>query len=235
MLKLLLVAPIPPPYGGIGNWTLLMQDYLNSDSDIDFLGTISISPPVAVMKGRTLYNRIINQGFLMLKINKELKKIIIEKKPSVIHFTTSGQLAILRDLLLLKTAKKFNIPTVYHIRFGRIADISKRNTFEWKVMKKAIKLATKTISIDEKTYINLLTYFNKNKICYIPNFFDFNSILKIEKEEIGDNKKFKLLFLGWCIKTKGIEELLEAWQKVYHKYPDWELDIVGPYTNNYKQ
>lgn len=171
----------------------------------------------------------------MLKINKELKKLIDERKPSVIHFTTSGQLAIIRDILLLKTAKRFNIPTVYHIRFGRIPDISKKNTLEWILLKKAIKLASKTISIDQNTFLTLLKFFNENKICYIANFFDYTSILNIKKDSVGDNKKFKLLFLGWCIKTKGVEELLDAWGTIYNKYTDWELDIVGPYKENYKQ
>ena len=34
-------------------------------------------------------------------------------------------------------------------------------------------------------------------------------------------------------KTKGIEELLLAWNRITAKYKDWKLKIVGPYKEDY--
>lgn len=42
-----------------------------------------------------------------------------------------------------------------------------------------------------------------------------------------------IMYLGWVIKEKGIEELLEAWEKVYRTRDDWKLRIIGPYEEGY--
>ena len=32
-LKVAMVAPVPPPYGGIGNWVLLLDEYAKNRKD----------------------------------------------------------------------------------------------------------------------------------------------------------------------------------------------------------
>lgn len=230
-LKVMFAAPVPPPYGGIGNWVLLMQRYLIDHPSIELSDIVNTGPKSRTLDGRTFADRVIGQGLEMFRQNRKMKERIAANRPDILHITTSGSMAIVRDLLLLHSAKKLGIPAFYHIRFGRIPIISEKNTLEWKLMHRAVLLSARTIAIDHKTADALRKYFPGGKILEIPNPFDVKQIRVPPKT--ADSKT--ALFVGWCIKTKGIEELLEAWKAVVAEHPDWTLRIIGPGEETYVQ
>ncbi len=229
-MKVILLAPIPPPYGGIGNWTLLISDYAKSKSDIEFVH-INIAPRMRNVDGRSLWSRVVVQGFDMLKQKSELVKCIKKDNADVIHMTTSGQLALIRDNLMLQAAKKRGMPTVYHIRFGRVPEIAEKNTFEWKLIKKAMMRASKVIAIDMSTYNAVREYAPDVNVCCVPNPFDMSKLGHIKT---GKTCK-EIVFVGWVVKTKGIDELTQAWKMLCNEYPDWKLRIIGPCTSEYTE
>ena len=230
-MKVCMVAPVPPPYGGIANWVSLMDEYVEQIEDISFIH-VNTAPKSRSTEGRGLWDRVVVQGFLMFKKNRELKRVLKRDKVDAIHMTTSAQLSIIRDIMLLKTAKKKGIPTVYHLRFGRTPEIAKANTREWKMLHKAMRLASCVVAIDNSTLGAIHKYAPEVTACYIPNPFDLRKIEKIEILPIEEQRK-EIVFVGWVIKTKGVEELLEAWQEAKISCPDWKLRIVGPYNEEY--
>lgn len=231
-ISVCLVAPVPPPYGGIANWYNLVTHYVeNNRINIKFL-TVNIAPSKRTTEGRSLFERVVVSGIEMLRKKKELKEVI-KKRPQVVHFTTSGQLAIVRDILLLQLVKKNKIPTIYHIRFGRTAEIAAKNTIEWKLLKKAIELSSITIAIDKTTEKVLRDRYSAAKVKYIPNPFDEKDIEDVFQRKQRENTNSKIVFLGWVIKTKGIEELLEAWEKIKVKHKLCSLWIIGPASKSY--
>lgn len=227
-LKVAMVAPVPPPYGGIGNWVLLLDEYTKNRNDIQFLH-INTAPVSRGLDGRSLWDRVVTQGFIMFRLRKELENAIRENKVDVVHITTSGQMAIVRDIAMLKLAKKNEIPSVYHIRFGRIPEIAQQNNREWKLLHKAMKIADQVIAIDHKTEKAIHEFAPEVNVCYVPNPFDMGKVSGIQK--VGLSKT--VIFIGWVVKTKGIEELLQAWERVQNRFTDWELKIVGPYSEDY--
>lgn len=229
-MKICMVVPIPPPYGGIANWTKLMDEYVRNVDDVDF-SFVNTAPKKRSTDGRTIWDRVVVQGFEMFKGNRQMKKLLKSEKHDAVHMTTSGQLATIRDIMMLKTARKMGVPTVYHIRFGRVPEIAKNNTGEWKRLKKAMLLADKVMAIDTKTFEAVKEYAPEANVCYVPNPFDMS---KIKDVEVSQKTKKEVVFVGWVIKTKGMEELLCAWQNICEKHPDWTLRIVGPCTEEYK-
>jgi glycosyltransferase involved in cell wall biosynthesis len=129
--------------------------------------------------------------------------------------------------MLIKAANNLRIPVAYHIHFGRIPQMISKNGTMWKMMKKALVLADKTIVIDKCTYDSIRNIIPGIKMQYIPNSIN-TAQMPIAKE----NSEKQITFLGWCVKTKGIEELLAAWNQVSKK-SDWVLNIVGPYEKDY--
>ena len=229
MKKVCLVAPIPPPYGGIANWVVLLSEYLRKQEEIELVH-VNIAPKKRGLDGRTLWDRIVGQGMAMFAQKRELKKAIKEKNVDVIHMTTSGQLATIRDIQMLKIAKRNKIPTVYHIRFGRMAEIAQKNTFEWKLIKRAMRLASMVMAIDNRTYDAIRAHLPNVNACCIPNPFDLD---KVEKNVQTLSNEKEIVYVGWIVKTKGIEELLTAWKNIHALYPEWKLKLVGPYAQEY--
>lgn len=228
-LKVCLIAPIPPPYGGIGNWVLMIKKYVQNRDDVK-LSIISTAPKSRGIDGRKLWERVFIQGFNMIKKLVELRKLIHTNRPDVIHITTSGQLSIIRDIMMLRLAKKKAVTSIYHIRFGRIKEIADGDTVEWKLISKAMRYATTIMAIDRTTYEVICKYIPISKVVYVPNPIDPSNLPKYVKK---NNKKRTVLFLGWVVETKGVEELLTAWSKIYNKFNDWELNIVGPCKSAY--
>lgn len=225
-MKVLLVSPIPPPYGGIANWTAMMLDYVKNTDDT--FETVNIAPKKRSTEGRTLFDRVVVSGFDMLSKRRLLKKKILESKPDVIHMTTSGQLAIFRDILLLKTARKLGVPTVYHIRFGRTAEMAENGSAMWRFFKKAMGLASAVMAIDKKTCEAIKKHVPEADVVLVPNPVNTKKL-----PPVCESTEKQVVFLGWVIKTKGVDELVEAWNTVGEKYPDYKLLVIGQAKTEY--
>lgn len=229
-MKICIVSPIPPPYGGIGNWSLLLKGYFEEQQDLALLH-INISPKDEKLEERSFWNRIAVKGCAMVRQRRCLKRLLITEKVNVMHLTTSGRLALVRDAVFLRVAKKANIPSVYHIHFGRIPQIAKENTVEWRMMKRNMSLTDCVISIDPDTLSAIKEYAPEVKVRYVPNPVDIQKITSQQAVAPKENKE--IVFLGWVAKAKGVEELLSAWDALHQKYPEWQLRIVGACNDAY--
>ena len=225
-IKICFVAPLPPPYGGIANWTRLFTEYLvkNNLADISLVNT---APKGRVTEGRGILKRVFVSGFAMFGIVSEIRDKIRTDKMDCVHIATSGSLAAIRDLMVANLLRKKNVPFIYHIHFGRIPEIIRENTVEWKLIKKVISLSARTIAIDKSTKDDLSDFFGA-KIDYIPNPIDLKS-LPVPSESTEKT----VMYLGWVIKQKGMEELVASWESIQSVAKDWKLQIVGPYKKEY--
>ena len=225
-IKICFVAPLPPPYGGIANWTRVFTEYLvkNNLADISLVNT---APKGRVTEGRGILKRVFVSGFAMIGIVSEIRDKIRTDKMDCVHIATSGSLAAIRDLMVANLLRKKNIPFIYHTHFGRIPEIIGKNTIEWKLLKKVITLSARTITIDKSTNDELSAYFG-GKIDYIPNPIDLKS-LPVPSESTEKT----VMYLGWVIKQKGMEELVASWESIQSVVKDWKLQIVGPYKIEY--
>lgn len=225
-MKIITCAPLPPPNGGIANWYNIVSNKAQ-EKEYTFIN-INTSPRKS-MDSRSIFYRVVIQGFRMLSQRNELSKIIRKNKDAkCCHITTSGQLAIIRDIMFLHLLRTKDVKSVYHIHFGRIPEMSENNTTEWKLMKKAMSLANEIIAIDKKTYDVLCQNFDKSKVNYIPN--PVNKVFG----QISEGSK-NILFLGNVLKAKGVEELLTSFEKLSKEFPDWKLTIAGFCEDDYKK
>lgn len=229
-MKLCMVAPAPPPYGGIANWTNIVKSQIKQHgSEIEF-SFINIAPSVSYIENQNTWEHIWVSGRELLAQGKQLRKEIQKNKPDVIHLTTSGNLSFVRDLLFMKIMKKNSIPCIYHLHFGRVSDIVKQKTMEWNLLRKTVSLASEVIAIDKKTLYCLKENFPETRSVFIPNPVVLSNFPKIDYNAL----KKEVLYVGWVIKEKGIEELIKAWNNVYPKFSDYHLRLIGPYNLEYR-
>lgn len=148
----------------------------------------------------------------------------------VVHLTTSAQLATFRDLAISLTAGLFRLPVVYHLHFGRIPQIAERNSVEWRLLTKTMKRARVVVALDEASAETLKMHFPQKRIEIVPNPIDAASLPSPSK---GRTARKCLLFMGWLLPSKGVEDLLVAWSQVSRE--DWDMVIAGPGAASYQE
>ena len=230
-MKVLFLTCHPKSKGGISTWVRSLQSYDKSKGLIDAEYIYpAYSGNAEATVNRTLFGRVFGGTQLMFRRMCDVQKAVSRNRPDVAHITTSGELAILRDLLLIFYFKRSHIPVVYHIRFGRIPQIRAKKALEWRLLLAAMKKADAIIAIDGNTFRSL----NEEeclhgKLFQVPNLIDASSLP--DTDNVYPEKE--IIYIGWCIKTKGIEELLGAWQKLRKEHRGWSLRLVGPYNEQY--
>jgi len=224
MIKICLVSPLPPPYGGISHWTQLVDGYSKTHPDVS-LRVLDTATRWREVHDLARWKRVIFGGFQLLRDIFRVLVCVVFWRPDVLHLTTSGQLGLIRDLAVVLIGNIFRIPVVYHIRFGRLPDLSLVRNFEWRGFELASKFSSCVIAIDHATFDTVSSCLPKVRVELIPNCFDpsdFSGDIKPSAEG-GENT---VVYLGWVIPTKGIVELIQAWKAV--RSEGWRLVVVGP-------
>ena len=225
--KILLVSPLPPPFGGIGSWSLNVKEYFDKiENGINFKHFDSNkSIRLNRITEKSFLRRIIS-GFLNL-IFQVYSILLIKKdfKPNVIHFVSSGGFGLIRDLILILLFR-YKTKTILHFHFGRIPEMKFKNNLEWKLLLLVVRLSNICIVIDSKSY-NILVMEGFNNLKCLPN------PIKIDLESFVLNKyeENTILFVGHITKNKGVYELAEAFLKLETKS---KLLLIGPYEFNTK-
>lgn len=226
-IHICLISPLPPPFGGISNWTLLIHRIANESGNVR-ISQIDTAPRWRAIEDLSKFKRIMGGSVQFLRDYFRLF-IAIKKKPDVIHQTTSGELSTIQNLIFCLTSRLFRIPFIYHLRFGRIPEIANKKTLEWQLLACVIRNSNAIIAVTPKTAEVIKAFIPNSNIWYIPNPIDLSPI----PENLAAKKSGNTVFyLGWILPTKGIEELVEAWSEVEQK--KWKLLLAGPGNIEYQ-
>jgi glycosyltransferase involved in cell wall biosynthesis len=234
-MNVCLLAPLPPEFdgrnhscGGIGHWTQMILKYAQTCEQVS-LSVIDTTPKWRLIHNFPLWKRVFSGGLNFSVYMTLLIWRLLLGKTDLIHMTTSGNLGVIRDILVILTTKLFRVPVVYHIRFGRLPALARRGGVEWMLLSSAMKLAASVISIDAATFLSIKHQHPHVNLALVPNCINFASLRDIRVG--GRAARRTVLFAGWVIPTKGIEELLIAWSSL--SSVDWSLVIVGPIESSY--
>lgn len=228
-MKIAFVCPTPPPYGGITNWSKMLIAYLENTSK-DQIYVINTSPKSRTADGRTLFDRIFGGLAVAIRASREFKSLLKRDSPDIVHVTTSGGLGLFRDVLVLEIARRAKIPAVYHVHYGKIPQTLASGGFEASLLRASLRLCTTAIAIDRATESSIRDT-GLCEVVYIGNPVDVYKLKDVCRKTRGESKN-TVIFLGWVVETKGIRELMDAWDSVSTAFPDWQLTLVGPYDSN---
>lgn len=226
-MKVLLIAPSPPPAGGIQTVTENLMRYIHNSKNGTNLVLCNTTNTLRPMISEALFVRLYTGIINSLSTYFRVLKIIRKDKPEVIHLASSSSLALLKDFLIVKAANNSMIPVVIHWHFGRIPSLKINKNWEWHLLKYIIRKSTMSIVIDPKSY-DVLKEETLEKVAYVPNPLGID----IEKEAIKRHEdttpRFpgRLVFAGHIIKDKGVFELIEA---CLHISEIREIVLIGPY------
>ncbi|MCE5253298.1 MAG: glycosyltransferase family 4 protein [Actinomycetia bacterium] len=221
-----LVAPKPPPYGGIANWTLLVLKQAECRADTD-IRVVDTAPRWRRIENVSTVTRVVGGGLQLVRDVVRCWRIL-KTHPNVLHLTSSGGLAIVRDLGVVALAHARGIASVYHLRYGRVPKIARDGGVEWRALTRVIRSTEMVLTVDPTTARLLEQRFPDAKIAHIPNGVDFDSLPPVGPVSGART----VLFLGWVIPTKGVEELVQAWKAVGAQ--DVDCLIAGPGSEAYR-
>lgn len=248
-LRLLLVSPKPPPNGGIGRWTVLMLRWLRNQNGVE-LRHVDISPRWRAIDDVGFIKRLAGGGLQGVRDASRVLRQLICFQPDVLHLTTSGSLAALRDVVVLVLARCFHARTVYHIRIGRLPQLVGTSSWEWRLLHRAMRLADKVVVIEQPSELALKSVLPAEKLLRLPNAIDLeglgaegrgqkaegsgrSSAVRGQSSVASASVVHRVLYLGWVIPTKGMRELVEAWSEL--NLSQWELLVAGPGNEAYRK
>lgn len=235
MTKVCLISPIPPPSGGIAQWTCHVLQASILSKDIRFVHISSSQARNNVLSGSVLIKVIGGVGVILRVLPRYFKALL--SGIDVSHLSTSGYIGTVRDLLILLISRIFFNPVVYHLHFGRLPELSSRGGWEWTLLRLCISLSAHVIVLDNHTFACVKDRFPDKGVSLIPNPIDLFSVASEADmasrnfEEVSASNY--VLYLGWLLPTKGIQELLQAWSQVSR--PGFRLVLAGPCLDDYKK
>lgn len=227
-LRICLVAPLPPPYGGIAHWAQMVMRHASMVGGVEMIA-INTAPSWRSIHANGIVVRAVGGALQLLRDCVRITKNLVGRRFDAIHLTTSGHLAAFRDLSVAYLAGCFGVGLVYHIRFGRIPLLAEGRSLEWRLIRMVMRRAAKVILIDAATFEVVRRAEPSVRAVLIPNCIDIDALPQAVNREDGVRTA---LFLGWVVPTKGVGELVEAWKRLNPL--GWRLDIVGPFDDSYR-
>lgn len=227
MKKILFCSPTSS-VGGISQWSNKIINFFNAKID-----NVKIYPCYPEIKDKkttgnlSFISRLKRGIFLYFPFLSLINKEIKSANYDILHISSSGGFGFFRDLMILKIAKKHGIKTVFHFHFGRMPEILSNNTIESKLFKHCAKYIDKFVAIDTPTFNSLIEN-NYSKSYYLPNPLS-EDISSLVNSTLTSPQENLIVYVGHVLKTKGINELVEACKNI----PDIKLRIIGPYEDVY--
>lgn len=221
--RVLLVSPVPPPYGGIARWTRTMMD-MNPETVGAELILINSAHRQQRSDDTTPFARITSGAAQIVRVVVPfLVHTARRGRPDCVHINTSASFGLVRDLLVLVLCRFLGVRSVLHLRFGRTPELlqGRRRGVEVRLLLRALKLASTTISIDGSTHEAVTAVVGPRRSVLIPNFIN-----TADYRPRFERQSRSVLFLGSVTHLKGVDELVAAWDSL--DLEGWTLRLVGP-------
>lgn len=233
-IKVLHVAPLPPPLGGMVTY---IQGLLNSDvfKVIDYkvvrLNYINKERYKGIF--RVIIN-IVNSSVLTIVF---LAKAIYWR-PNIVHIQSNSGFGFFEKSWIALLAKMMGCKTLFHFHGGNLRNFySESSGFVKKMILNCALLNDRIITGSPQMRENwLFIGIPESKIVYIGNAVNLPEI----KEKMP-NENITILFLTRIVLEKGIIELIDAFLSLKLIIPNVQMRIVGaesldaPYVKEYLQ
>ena len=222
-MKVLLVSPFSTKMvGGIINWTKYIVNYHRENGgDVEL--TVLYNKNATQVFGTSNPIRRLFVGLSnYLPIVRHFKEKVVNEQFDVAHICTSGSLGLIRDLMIVKIAKKNGVKTVVHMHFGRVPQILASRGWETVLLKGLLRRTDCVVVMDSFSLKALRERKYKN-IRFVPNPLPTEVQKIIESLGVTKRDSRKILYAGHVLPSKGLKELVKACREIYQV----KLEIIG--------
>ena len=229
-LRILLVAPLPPPPGGIGRWTQGLLQFASDDSAVEIVLVCS-TPRFRSVWNLALTARIFGGLIHGTGLFARFASRLLSERIDVVHITTSCSLGTFRDIALSVFARFLGRPVVLHIRNGRLPAAVTSQNWETTLIKIVCRLAKSVIVLDAASGEALRSLVPGRSVFVVPNPAWKIADAPATPLLAGDPKV--IVFAGWLIPDKGVRELVLACRDILDF--EFRLDLIGPVKEGFRE
>ncbi len=217
-VRVMIVAPVPPPEGGDSTWTVKYLSYCKQhDIDHYHVNTALIGHrrDTTDEKRQVLYELKRTMGIL-----KGIKEGCKSFKPDIVHFNSNcSPFGLIRDAFGARKIYRYGIPYIIHCRCT-VQDQLGSN----RIAKRLFRIMTKGAS---RVFVQ-----NEATKKFVDERFGLCSDIMpncIENESITEKKHIEAVisnavFVGHLRKTKGVRELIAVAKTI----PTITFKLIGP-------
>lgn len=216
-MKAVILAPLPPPAGGIAGWTArMLKAKLKNGWEIRVVDEKVIGKRgVFGKKSRRNYVMEIKRCF---RIWKGLRDELRDKDVKVVHSCIpSIPFAMIRECICAWITKKSGRKFIIHYRCT-VPNTSK-GRISHAILRLLCQKSDMIISLNNQSE-SFLDRITSKPIVTIPNFIEESEI--VSSHRVKDSVK-RVLYVGGIVKDKGVLDLIQ----VAKSFPDIEFRVVG--------
>lgn len=148
----------------------------------------------------------------------------------VAQVATAGGPGFLRDILILRSLRRRNIPSVLSIHMGRLPVVLDSRSCEGFLARMALSTASEITVLDHYSESILRCHLPDLAVSKCPNFIDLSEMNRQAiKEAMAGGIDFDLIHVGAVIPSKGVLELVQACAGI----PGVRLALVGPVERDF--
>ncbi len=216
-MKVVLLAPTPPPAGGIAGWTVrMMNATLKNGWEVKVVDE-------KVVGGREVFGSKQRKSFFIeakrcINIWKQLKEALKDEETAVVHSCIpSRTLSMIREYVCALITKSKKRKFIMHFRCTvPTTTKGKIGNFVLKILCNKCDL----IMVLNNQTIQYLNKITKTPMKLIPNFISASELL--DSHKINDEIK-TVIYVGGVIKTKGAYDALE----IAKEFPEIQFRFIG--------
>ncbi len=216
-MKVAILAPLPPPSGGIASWMArMLKSQLKNGWEVVHVDE-SVSGNRTVWNSKRKFSEEIKRS---RKIWKDLKNALKDPEVKVVHSCIpSSNFGMIREYICARITKKRGRKFIIHYRCTVSAYT--KGKIGYFMLKKLTNLSDLAMVLNSDSKETVEKH-SKTKTLIIPNFVNADTVSKKGEKEISDTVK-TALFVGGVLPQKGCNQILDAAKH----FPDINFRLIG--------
>lgn len=216
-MKVVLLAPTPPPIGGIAAWTKRMLEARLKN------GWQVVVVDEKMIGGRAVFGdgsgrRFFTEMVRCLRIWRDLRRALKDPEVRIVHSCIpSRPLSMMREMVCARIAKAHGRKWIIHFRCT--VPNTTRSAIGRMLLKRICTLSDLIIALNEQSekFLKACTH---TTIAMIPNFVEESQIC--EERCIADELR-RIVYIGGVVAEKGCADIIETAKQ----FPGIEFRLVG--------
>lgn len=224
-MKAALLAPLPPPVGGIAKWAVNVRDTkLKNGWRIALIDTKAARREVYE---KSVKRNIIADIVRCFRIWRRLILVLKDNEVKVVHSNIpANSLSMMRETIcaILTKIKRRRFVIHFHCTVPNVV----HGKIQMFIFKSICNISDQVITLNKASKDFVSTH-TKASVHVVPNFVSDEIVLKHDKRT--NTKISTALYVGGIINEKGCDDILT----VANFFPDIEFRLVGLVSNEIKE